>query len=148
MKKIFLILLFYMIVTGKLFAQQYNSAELSIIKPSQLIIENYTRINLANEVMDDAMVNRFDSNNPYTYLQLINDAAGNNYHIILQTNFMGKILFLCYSNNLSAVFNKKSKPMFLFQHCLKEINNHLSSVQVINAAIKCIVDRLNYCTED
>ena len=148
MKKIFLIPLFCMIVPGKLFAQQYNSTELSIIKPSQVITENYTRVNLSNEVMDDAMANRFDVNNPYTYLQMVNDAGANNYHIILQTNFIGKILFLCYSNNLSAVFNKKDKPLFFFQHCLKEINNHLSSVEVINAAIKCIVDRLNYCSEN
>ena len=130
------------------FAQQFNAAEISTIKPLQVIIENYTRVDLSNDVIDDAMANTFNINNPYTYLQMVNDAAGKSYHILLQTNFMGKILFLAYSNNLSAVFNKKDRPRFLFIHCLKEINNHLSSIQITDDAIKCIIERLNYCSED
>ena len=129
-------------------AQQFSTAEISTIKPVRVIIENYTCVNLSGEVIDDALANIFDINNPYTYLQIVNDAAGKSYHILLQTNFMGKILFLAYSNNLSAVFNKKEKPKFLLLHCLKEINNHLSSVQVMDEAVKCIVERLNYCSED
>ena len=113
MKTTFIIFLFCVFGSLQLFAQQYSTTELSIIKPSQVILENYTRVNLSNETIDDPMVNIFDLHNPYTYLQMITDAAGNGYHIILQTNFFGKILFLCYSNNLSAVFNKKEKPQFL-----------------------------------
>ena len=148
MKTTFIISLFCVFGSLQLFAQQYSTTELSIIKPSQVILENYTRVNLSNETIGDPMANIFDLHNPYTYLQMIIDAAGNRYHIILQTNFFGKILFLCYSNNLSAVFNKKDKPQFLFRHCLKEMNNHLSAVQVTNTAIKCVLDRLNYGSED
>jgi hypothetical protein len=147
MKKIllsFLILLLY----KNLKSQQFSNSELSVIKTSQVIIENYTVVTLSKEIIDETMANRFDAANPYTYLQVINDESGNSYHILFQTNFNGKILFLSYSNNLSALFNKRDKPMFLFTRCLKEINNAISSVQVTNTAIKCIVDRLNYCSDN
>ncbi|CAN5789685.1 hypothetical protein BH11BAC4_BH11BAC4_20600 [soil metagenome] len=148
MKKIIFTLLSLILTGNRLFAQEYVSTELSIVKPSQVIIENYITVNLSTAIIDDPKANKFDVSNPYTYLQLLNDKKGNTYHIILQSNFSGKILFLCYSNNLTTVFNKADKPAFLFTHCLKEINNHISSVQVMNNAIKCIVERLNYCSDD
>ena len=148
MKTILIIFLCCIIFCSNVFSQQYSCTELSPIKPLQVIIENYTCINLSTEIMDDAMANRFDVNNPYTYLQMLHDESGNGYHILLQTNFSGKILFLAYSNNLSAVFNKADRPKFIFQHCLKEINRHISSIQVKDAVIKCMIDRLNYCSED
>lgn len=148
MKTIFTSFLLFLLMINKIQAQQYSSTELSTIKPIQLLIENYTRIILSKEMIDDGMANQFDINNPYTYIQLLSDATGNIYHIIYQTNFSGKIMFLAYSNNLSRLFNKPDKPMFLFQHCLKEVNNHLSPVQVTTAAIKCLIDRLNYCAGD
>lgn len=129
-------------------AQQFTIRELSTIKPSQVIIENYTIVNLSKEIIDNNMANRFDINNPYTYLQIVSDEKGNSYHILIQTSFEGKVLFLSYSNNLSALFNKTDKPMFLFTRCLKEINSQLSSPRIMDAAIKCIVTRLNYCYEN
>ena len=148
MKKIILSCLLAVSVYSAVFPQSYSIAELTTIKPSQVIIENYIRLDLSKEIIDDAKANQFDVNNPYTYLQMLNDSKGNSYHIIFQTNFSGKILFLCYSNNLSAVFNRADKPKFLLTHCLKEINNHVSAVQVMAAAIKCMVERLNYCSGD
>ena len=129
-------------------AQQFSAGELSTIKPSQVIIENYTTVNLSKEIIDDNMANRFDINNPYTFLQIVNDAVANRFHILFQTSFTGKILFLSYSNNLSGLFNKKNKPVFLFTRCLKDINNHLSSVQMTDNAVKCMVERLNYCYDN
>lgn len=148
MKKIFLSLLLLILYSNNVRSQQFSNSELSVIKTSQVIIENYTSITLSKEIIDETMANHFDIGNPYTYLQVINDESGNRYHILFQTNFNGKILFLSYSNNLSALLNKKDKPMFLFTRCLKEINNAISSVQVTNTAIKCIVDRLNYCSDN
>ena len=148
MKAIMLLLLYFMMllpVSIPIHAQQFSNGELSIIKPSLVIVENYIRVNLSKDIIEDTMANLFDPNNPYTYLQVVNDAVFNRYHILFQTNFLGKILFLSYSNNLSELFNKKDKPMFLFARCLKEINNHISSVQIINAVVNCIADRLNYC---
>jgi len=132
----------------KSYGQQFSKSELSVIKPSQVIQENYVVINLSKDIIDNVMANRFDVNNPYTYLQVVNDASTNKYHILFQTDFNGKILFLSYSSNLSMVFNKQDKPMFLFTRCLRDINNHISSVQVMDGAVKCILDRLNYCAGD
>ena len=131
-----------------IYAQQFSTGELSTIRPSQVIIENYSPVNLSKEIIDDPAANRFDINNPYTYLQIVHDAVFNRYHILLQTGFTGKILFLSYSNNLSDLFNKKSKPMFLFNHCLKEINDHISSIQIMNATVQCMLERLNYCSDN
>ena len=67
---------------------------------------------------------------------------------LVAEGFTGKILFLSYSNNLSDLFNKKSKPMFLFNHCLKEINDHISSIQIMDATVQCMLERLNYCSDN
>ena len=143
MKKMILSLLLFILLFG-VNAQQFSKAELSTIKPSQVIVENYSLINLSKEIVEDPMANKFDVNNPYTYLQIVIDARSNRFHILFQTSFTGKILFLSYSNNLAGLFNKKSKPMFLFTRCLKEINNHISSIEIIDAAVGCIIERLNY----
>ncbi|MEP7164324.1 MAG: hypothetical protein ABI741_06505 [Ferruginibacter sp.] len=148
MKKMILVFILLSGVGKYLFAQQFSSNELVTIKPSQVIIENYSTINLSKEIIEDPMANRFDQGNPYTYLQIVTDAKLNRYHILFQTGFTGKILFLSYSNNLSALFNKKTKPMFLFTRCLKEINNHISSIEVMDAVVECILARLNYCYDN
>ena len=143
--------IFFVFLSGSyknIYAQQFSTGELSTIKPSQIIIGNYSVVNLSKEIIEDQMANQFDINNPYTYLQIVNDAMSGRYHILFQTEFTGKILFLSYSNNLSELFNKKSKPMFLFTRCLKEINNHISSIQIINAVVECILERLNYCYDN
>lgn len=129
-------------------AQQFTMGEQVIIKPSQVIIENYVIVKLSKEIIDEPMANRFEVTNPYTYLQTVLDASGKRSHIIFQTNFFGKILFLCYSNNISGLFNKKSKPMNLFIRCLNKVNDHISPVQTNEAVIGCIIDRLNYCYEN
>ncbi len=144
--KLLLILMTMLLsVSIHIYAQQFSNGELSVIKPSQVIIQHYIQVTLSKEIIDDVKANRFDPNNPYTYLQVVNDDSFNRYHILFQTNFFGKILFLSYSNNLSELFNKKDKPMNLFVKCLREINNHISSVQTMEAAVNCIAERLNYC---
>ena len=79
---------------------------------------------------------------------MIHEESGNSYHILLQTNLAVKLLMLSYSNNFSVVFNKTAKPKFLLMHSLKEINRRITSIQITALAIKCIVDWLNYCSED
>lgn len=151
MKKIILRFIVIICIMGghkNINAQQFSTGELATIKPLQVIVENYTQVNLSEDIIKDQQANRFDINNPYTYLQIILDAKTSRYHILFQTSFTGKILFLSYSNNLSVIFNKKNKPMFLFTHCLKKINNHLSSIQIIDAVITCMLERLNYCYDN
>lgn len=130
------------------YAQQFTAGEQVLIRPSQVIIENYVIVKLSKEIIDEPNANRFEVSNPYTYLQTVLDAAGKRSHIVFQTNFFGKILFLSYSNNISGMFNKKGKPMNLFIRCLNKVNDHISPVQITEAVIGCIIDRLNYCYEN
>lgn len=131
-----------------LFSQQYVAGEMMLIKPYQVIIENYTGVKLVKETSEKSNTPAFDMNNPYTLLQQLTDEKGNNFHILLQTDFLGKLVYLAISNNLSALFNRKDRPMIFFQNCMKEMNHYVLSVQVTAAAVNCIVDRLNYCISD
>ncbi len=148
-KTVMIILPIMLLVTNlTICAQQFSIGEQVVIKPSQVIIENYTIVKLSKKIIDESMANRFDVTNPYTYLQVVMDAFGKRSHILFQTNFSGKILFLCYSNNISGLFNKKNKPTFLFSRCLNGVNDHISSVQMAEAVTGCMIDRLNYCFEN
>lgn len=128
------------------YAQSFSRGEQTVIQPMQVLMENYTIISLRIENEHAADGNRFDRTNPYTYLQLLYDESGKGYQIIFQVSFSGKILLLAYSNNLSALFNKMDKPLNIFSNCIRTVNSHVSPVQNIDAAILCIIDRLNYCS--
>lgn len=127
-------------------SQVFSKAEQSVIFPSQIMFENYTAIPLP-VAADGLMFNQFDRNNPYTYLQLIKDGSGGNYQVLFQTDFYGKIYLLAYSNNLHRVFGRNDKPFFAFQSCIKKVNKIFFTLQNAEAAINCILDRLNYCSE-
>lgn len=131
-----------------LFSQQYVAGEMVLIKPYQVIIDNYTGVKLLKETQEKAITPAFDMNNPYTLLQQVSDEKGNNYHILLQTDFLGKLVYLAISNNLSAIFNRKDRPVFFFQKCMKEMSHYVLSAEITAAAVKCIIDRLNYCIAD
>ena len=135
-----------LMLSSPLRAQNYFRGEQTVIQPLQVIIENYTVISLAKEITDEGNLNRFDKYNAYTYIQIIRNNLGNDCHILFQTSFSGKVLFLAYSNNLGGIFNNKDKPLNVFVNCIKHVNDHLSALQNVEAAVKCIVERLNYCS--
>jgi hypothetical protein len=145
--KAMLAIVFFMGIIFPLCAQNYFRGEQTVVQPLQLMIDNYTPITLGKEIANEPNGNRFDKSNPYTYIQLIRDSYGKDYQVLFQSNFSGKILFLAYSNNLSAIFNNKEKPLNVFVNCIRNVNDHVSPVQNIEAAIKCIIDRLNYCSD-
>ena len=125
------------------YAQSYFKSSSSTISPTEIIISNYTNIKLDGSNLKESIVNIFDYKNVYTTLQLINDNVGNIYHIIYQTNFDGKIIFLAFSNNLQKIITNPNKPSFQFQKCIKQINEGFSSTQVSQDAITCVLNRLN-----
>jgi hypothetical protein len=127
-------------------AQSFSRSEQTIIPAFQLIIENYSKISLVPELINDASANLFDATNASTYLQVLTSGAGKKYHILLQVNLMGKVVYLAISNNLASTFNKKEKPMFGFNHCMNELNSFMLARQNIDAAISCILERLEYCS--
>jgi hypothetical protein len=133
--------------SGSLMSQTFSYGELSLIKTQQVLIEQYTGIQIPKPGADEPMLNRFDNGNPYTYLQVVKDVKNNSYHILFQTSFMGKLLFLAFSNNLGNVFNRPDKPMFFFSRCMKEVQQYILSMQIADAALKCVLARLNYCTD-
>ena len=135
-----------LMMSSLLHAQNYFRGEQTVIQPLQVMVENYTTIPLAKEITDEANLNRFDKFNAYTYLQIIRNSQGNDYHILFQTSFSGKVLFLAYSNNTGAIFTNPQKPLNVFVNCVKHVNDHLSALQNVEAAVKCIVERLNYCS--
>ena len=125
-------------------AQPYSRAEQTVLQPLQVLTENFTMIPVAGESAVDVVTNHFDKFNPYTYLQLIRDNEDKNYQVLFQTNFAGRILFLALNNSLAAQFNNPNKPLNVFVMCIRQINNHLSAVQNADAAVSCIIERLNY----
>ena len=133
------------IITGTQ-AQTYFRGLQTIVQPSQVIIDNYTGIVLGKRAGNEPGLNQFDRSNPYSYLQVVSDNGGKDYHILFQTNFSGKILFLAYSNNLSPVFNNAGKSMNVFLNCIRQVNDFVSPVQNAETAINCIIERLNYCS--
>ena len=128
-------------------SQTFNKGSFSIISTSQIIPENYFVINLQPEMIADPKANRFDINNADSHLQVLTDNNGKKYHILLQTNFMGKITFLSISNNLIPIFNKKEKPMFMFTNCFQDLNISISQNQNIETALNCVIARLEYCSK-
>jgi hypothetical protein len=127
-------------------AQTFNKGNLSPISTGQIIQENYLTIRLNPEQVADPKANLFDISNTDTHLQVLIDNSGRKYHILLQTNFTGRVTFLSISNNLSIIFNKKDKPMFIFDNCIQDLNTFILPKQNIETAIKCVIERLEYCS--
>jgi hypothetical protein len=136
------VLLFYSALSQ---SQVFNRGSFSIISTAQVIPESYSTIALQPELVADPKANLFDINNSDTHLQVLIDNAGKKYHILVQTNFMGRVTFLSISNNLTAIFNKKDKPALGFEDCIRDLNREISPRQNIDAAINCIIGRLEYC---
>ena len=95
----------------------------------------------------DTKANQFDIKNTDTHLQVLIDNNGKKFHILLQTNFMGKVTFLSVSNNLAVIFNKKERPMFVFKNCIQDLNTYISPGQNIETALNCVIGRLEYCSK-
>lgn len=145
MRKIFLCLI---LLGGFLysFSQTFNKGYLSIVPTAQIIPENYFVIKMPVELIADPKANIFEFNNADTHLQVLTDNAGKKYHILLQSNFMGRVTLLSISTNLSVIFNKKEKPMFEFMNCIQGLNTSISPNQNIEAALNCVIKRLEYCS--
>ncbi len=147
MKKYLIALFVGMAMLGTVVAQEFTKGRNMVIHPLQVLVEQFTPVAFPIEYQNSVASNQFDRANLYTYIQLITNSARMEYQVLYQTDFFGKILFLAYSNGLSAIFNKKEKPVFALQKCISEINHNLFSVQNSETAIDCIIDRLNYCSD-
>lgn len=127
-------------------AQIFFRADKTSVDPRQVIAENYSVIRLPDAGNEEMKLNIFSRDNPYTWLQLIADDRQKVYHIIYQTSFTGRLLYLGISNNLLALFSKKEKPMFIFNDCLEKLRDEIMSEKIREGAIDCILERLLYCS--
>lgn len=141
-----LLLFIFLNTSFSVYSQVFNKGHLSIIPTAQIIPENYFVIKLPAEMIGDPKANFFDINNTDTQLQILTDSKGKKYHILLQSNFIGRVTFLSISNNLAIIFNKKEKPMFEFMNCIQDLNTSISPTQNIEAALNCVIKRIEYCS--
>lgn len=139
-KKICTFFLFFLVGRAAC-CQRFQLQELKTISANQILTGSYTKIELCAVFQN----NLFDSKNPYTYLEILNDENGVVYHILYQTDFSGLINHISISNNLTEKFN--CRPKIYFCSCIKKINQqHFDSVKT-TAIIDCIMSQLNLCVE-
>ena len=124
-------------------SQAYTKGSQVIVNPAQVLPYHYQMIPLQEHGAPLSGLNQFDNSNLYTYLQLILDKAGTAYHVLYQTNFTGKILYLAYGNELLQVFEKKQRFSPAFRNCINILNTYWMASQNIEAAINCFLNRLN-----
>ena len=137
----FLLLLSFNCVTG--FSQPFEKQQPISAVASQIIINNYTAVSLEAGKKSVA----FNLSDIYTYIQPVNDKAGNVYHILYQTDFFGKLIYIALSNNLNEIFNCEKKSLIGFYACIKNADKLSFSTENIDAIINCILTRINYCVE-
>jgi hypothetical protein len=139
-----IIMICFLLLIGKIaLSQAYTKGSQVIVSPAQVLPYHYQLIPLQEHGAPLSGLNQFDNSNLYTYLQLIFDKAGTVYHVLYQTNFTGKILYLAYSNELVQVFEKKQRLSPAFRNCISMLNNYWMASQNAEAAINCILNRLN-----
>jgi hypothetical protein len=145
-KKLFICILFiHWLCPGIIVAQSFYKSEKFTISPTQIIIDNYTIIDLKSLKGPSLSSNVFDKNNVYTHLQNINDVNGASYQILYQTDFSGKLTMMSFSNNLSSFFSCNGKPMMAFDFCISNINENNFPEKTTEEIINCIMARLNNC---
>jgi len=89
-------------------------------------------------------MNIIDPSNPYTSLELITDASGKTYQILLQTDFFGELTCLAVSKNLENRLTGKNRPQLAFRSCLGHIYEAQTALQKKEAAIDCIILQLEH----
>lgn len=138
------IITFLICITRFSNAQTFSKAGKLRIDPLQVIPENYSVIRIKEFPEMGVKMNVFSRDNPHTVLQLIADEKMRVYHILYQTTFTGKPVYIGCSNNLYALFSRKEKPMHLFNNCMEALQEEISSVRIMEKSIDCILERLAY----
>ena len=124
-------------------AQEFNMGLVSAISPDLICINNYTAIALGNNKKEL----RFDKQNPYTYILLINDSQQQRYQLLYQTDFWGDLSFVGLSNNLIAFFECNNDTWTSYWNCNKKAETSVLRSVATEQQLNCIVERLNYCVE-
>jgi hypothetical protein len=124
-------------------AQKFDKGLVSTISPDLICTNNYTSIALDNNKREL----RFDKQNPYTYILLINDSQQQHYQLLYQTDFWGDLNFVGVGNNLIAFFECNNDNWTSYWNCNKRAASSVLKSVATEQQLNCIVERLNYCVE-
>lgn len=110
--------------------------------PAAIIPDQYAVLKLPDADVDDGRINSWDSRNPYTYIELLTNQRGEVFHILYQTGFTGRMMFLGVSKNLEKSLLAREKPQLGFRECLGRINRSDPPLITSESAIDCIMRQL------
>ncbi len=122
--------------------QPFIKSNQQTVRTKEIIIENYTALNIPFEQYTP----KFDSENAYTFLQVVTGHSGGLYHILIQTTFTGKLVYAALSNNLFSFFLCEKIPITFFDGCIRQIDKSGNiEMTFTEEIIDCILKRLNNC---
>jgi hypothetical protein len=93
------------------------------------------------------MATSFDKQNPYTTLISIRDEHQNVYQLLVQTDFLGNLVYAGISPNLWATFYNEDKPLSGFLNCIRGVKDMFVIKESVTLLSECVIDRLNYCSD-
>jgi hypothetical protein len=122
-------------------AQYYYKTERYPIAPAQVLLDQYHPFSLNETPATSENLPSFDVQNPYTYLQVIADDNGKKYHLLMQSDFFGKLLYVAYSENMNGLFKKERGDVLRVSHCM--IKKKQESAESMEAIVDCILETIN-----
>lgn len=125
-------------------AQKFNKGSFSIVSPDLISIDNYRVVQMDNNNKEL----KFDKQNPYTYILLINDNQQQRYQLIYQTDIWENMSYLAISNNLITVFECNNDNWLSFWDCNNRAASSILKSVAIEQQLSCILQRLNDCVEN
>lgn len=139
---------FIFLLSCKLDAQTYFKIELLRIENKLILPDNYTQITLLEVRGTTNTLNKYDYTNLDTFIQIIENAHHERFHILIQEDFIGNITYVAVSNKLSKIILAKTIPNFLFNQCLEQINDGFSNKDIyLQIVVSCILARAELCSE-
>jgi len=118
------------------------------ISPSIIIMEEYSTIDLHENNHHLLLQKSFDYKNDATFILPVTDENSKVFHVLYQTDFSGKLIFLAVSNNLLKWFVCEEKPMYSFDLCVKKIDCAFFPVKCTDEVIECVMQRLRFCYQN
>ena len=123
--------------------QKFNKGYVSIVSPDLISIEHYSTLQMENNNKEM----KFDNQNPYTYILLINDNQKHHYQLLYQTDIWENLSYVALSNNLISIFECNNDNWLSFWKCNKTAASSVLRSVATEQQLNCIVERLNDCVE-
>ena len=122
-------------------AQFYYKTERYHVEPAQVLMDQYHPLSLKEVPAALENLPSFDIHNPYTYMQGIADDNGKKYHLLMQSDFFGKLLYVAWSENMNGLFKKERGDLLRLSHCI--IKKKQEFADSIEGIVDCILETIN-----